>query len=311
MVARFAVGLGALIGAITLGSVRPDATTNLHSDSNEGSPGPKVLALVSIEQSLSIASLLWLDILQHVGQGSSLSKNVLRDVANLAFWAVDLDSRRFNFYHVPAILAATSGFPKLSDSLCERGVRNLPGRFEFDFLLGWNDYFIRGLPDEAADHWERAAQMDGAPDYLSSLAGRARLQARGSEAALDMLRRLIPNLPEGRQREMALQRVELIHSEKLLEKVDEACSEYRKDSGSNPASAGSLQLQGYISFPPVDTFGEPIELDFGPEEGIQPTSTSTNSPCVARTKMIPVREAEARANIGKMRRRHRGESNAD
>lgn len=128
MVARFAVGLGALIGAITLGSVRPDATTNLHSDSNEGSPGPKVLALVSIEQSLSIASLLWLDILQHVGQGSSLSKNVLRDVANLAFWAVDLDSRRFNFYHVPAILAATSGFPKLSDSLCERGVRNLPGR---------------------------------------------------------------------------------------------------------------------------------------------------------------------------------------
>jgi hypothetical protein len=295
----------ALGGAVVLGPPPRPSPERADAALAAGKPSPEALRWLGFEHAIGLADLMWLQTVQLLGtRASEGGDRALFRALTAADVTTDLDPRYFTAYYAPATVAsAFASLADASDALVKKGKAHLPGRYEFDFMLGWNDYFIRGRPAEAAEHWTAASRFEEAPHYLPSLAGRARLQAEGSASALRMLKSLMAQLPEGRHREMAAQRIELIKSEHILEAYDEACARYRAETGRNPDSPGQLHLLGYIEIPPLDRFGERIDFDYDLDaDGVQPTASSTAAPCVARTSMIPVREFEARENIGKMRK---------
>lgn len=281
----------------------PRAASGADAHRVSESPGREALQVVGFELAPALSDLVWLEMVQRIGASRRVKEEVVEATAALSTWATDLDPRHFLAYYAPATIASSyAGLVDVSDALAERGFDQLPHRHQFPFLLGWNDYFVRGDALAASEHWLEASRIEGAPRYLASLAGRARRQAQGPEEALRTLDALIRQLPPGPSRQLAEERAKIIRSEPILEAYDAACQRYYALEGEAPPSAATLMLRGLAQVPPVDLLGHPIELDLERDADFELPAVGTATTgfyCRARTAVIRLREDEAiHKNLG-------------
>ncbi|MBK8014336.1 MAG: hypothetical protein IPK13_23680 [Deltaproteobacteria bacterium] len=288
------VGLLVVAGMVALGLrwtwVDPDAA--LRRDRREPqdvllSPGPDILQLAALEHPSAWADVLWLGIVQELGrklEGTETNWDRLERWSNIA---TDLDPRYFVVYYGSSIhLSVYARRIDASDQLAQKGMRALPRRWEFPFLLGYNAYFSHGYADLAADYWRAAAAEPDSPRFLPSLAARAQFQAGDEDGAVEMLKTFAEVLT-GPQREDAELRLKLFQSEFRMRKYDAACQAYREAHGRVPTPE-ELHAAGLVEDPPQDLLGARMTLDAG---------------CRARTEYVFVREDEALDNVGMDRRR--------
>ncbi len=247
------------------------------------SPGRAQMRALSMQHPLALADLFWLSCVQELGR--FVEKHEPR-VIRLKTWAqlaTDLDPRYHQAYYVVAInLTVYNKDAEGSDRLLEKGRKNLPHKWQYPFMLGYNAYFLEGDLRKASRLWTEAAYMPGAPRFVPSLAARSRFQAGDEKQAEALLLTMIDHL-SGRHKEDAIIRLKILRSEPILRAYDEACRTYFEQNGTLPASADELRLVGLVSHPARDLFGEPITLDEN---------------CRARTEIIFVREDEAKQRAG-------------
>lgn len=258
------------------------------------SPGRPALALASAGHGLALADLSWLQVVQRMGTpGFERTKGWTRWLHARSDLTTDLDPRYLTVYDASSVyLSAYGSAADLSDALAAKGARFLPREWKFPFMLGWNDYFIRGRPADAAEHWRQAALLPGAPFYLGSLSGRARRQGTGNiDESLKFLAEMRESVTDARQREMIEERMKLLESEHILQAYDAACTRYHEETGSWPGSAQELFMAGWVAAPPQDLLESPIHLD------------TSEQRCVARSELISVREEEAMKRVGRFRER--------
>ncbi len=245
------------------------------------SPGPEVLSAVTFEHALMASDLFWLGVVQEFGfQGD---KPV--DYPKTFAWtqiATDLDPHYYIAYYATAInLSSYAKDVERSDTILKKGRKNLPGAWQFPMLMGYNAYFVRGDALAASELWFATSLMKGAPAFVASLAARARNHTGDAEGAIELLLTLMPSL-EGAAREDAEIRLKLFRSEPILAAYDKACEAYRAQAGVIP-SPDELYQGGAVTYPPFDLVESPIEFDEN---------------CRARTKVIFVREDEAKERVG-------------
>lgn len=247
------------------------------------SPGPDLLALAAMEHAPAWADVLWLQIVQDLGARYTASYDRVERWANIA---VDLDDRYFTVYYASAIhLLVYARRPEPVVVLLNKGRVALPDRWELPFLLGYNAYFLKGDPAEAADFWEAAAKLPGAARFIGPLAARARFQAGDEGGAIAMLESMLDYL-EGPALDDARIRLKMLRSEPILQAYDQACQRFLAERGRRPADGAELAAQGFVSEKPFDLLDAPITID---------------EHCRARTRYIFVREDEAKARIGSQR----------
>ncbi len=248
------------------------------------SPGPKALNLLSIQHASAVAELVWLQIVQNLGANEASLPAVADRLERWSEIASDLDPEYFEVQYYPAVvLTMYSRRTDASDRLAKKGARNLPERWEFPFLLGYNAYFVHGKPDDASSYWLQSAHLPNVPRYVPSLVARSKLHAGNPEEALSLLESMLEWLPPGPHREDAEIRIAIIKSELyILPKYDQACASMRAQTGKVP-TAEELFTAGLVVEPPRDLLGGEIELDEN---------------CRARTKVINVREDEAAKRVG-------------
>jgi len=257
------------------------------------SPGPRTLSVLSLNHGTAAADLAWLKTIQYIGSGSeedfARKAPIIRSYAEVA---TDFDPRYFTVYWaVATVLTAYAESAEGSNALCRKGLRNLGPRWELFAIQAYNAFFLERDSYQASELYARAAQIPGAPRFLSSLAGRARTLASGPDAAIAMLQSLLPTLPPGPQREDALDRIRLAEREKLLMAWDEACQAFLEETGRLPSSPEVLVQRGLIEAPLEDSFGEPIELEVYVGPGVRKGS------CVARTAEVSRRDFEVVAEL--------------
>ena len=280
-VALMVICLGSAIG---LNAVIPKTVqTEFKMEQAQRSPGPETLRLSTFEYEHGAAELLWLDIVQHVGSViEEKSTSGLVKIAENAHFTSDLDKRFFNAYYVPAILLSVYGRNgQQSGQLLEKGHKAIPDRWEFPFMLGWNNYFLDQNPRAAAQNWKKASQLDDAPRFLGSLSGRAMAQATSPIEGLRFLAELMKNLPQGPRRQMVIERMKLLRGEIVLNAYDRACDDYYKTHQLWPLSAHILYNFRLELPQPYDAFGEPIYFD------------TSSGHCISRSKNHKIRDFEA------------------
>ena len=244
------------------------------------SPGKPIIRLMSFEQPLAAADLIWLDMVQTFSQRDV---ELWRHVDRQADIATDFDPHYFTIYHSAAVLLGVWGHRvDASDQILRKGQAALPQRWELSMLLGYNAYFIRGQAAEAADHMRRAAAIPGAPRFLGALSGRMRSHGGSIEDGVAFLDALIPSL-EGVAQSDAVERRLLLLSELILLEYDDACQSFRIATGLKTADPMALYLMRWTSRPPNDLMGFAIKFD---------------DDCFARTQLTMVREFEARKRAG-------------
>jgi hypothetical protein len=282
--------VGAAIGlrAYKLDDLAASRVSGERSESIPASPGRAALQMMTMEHALAAADLVWLRIIEEIGEVTMHGDGQAERMSHLSDTATDLDPRHYLAYYAPAIYFCTQVYEGTeAERIATRGEQALSDRWEFPFLIGFVRLFVLGHPLDAVEPWLRASKMPGSPRFLTSLAGRAVRMAGDAQGSIEMLESMLPSL-SGPQKEDVVIRLKILKSEPTLVAQDAACTAFRKEMGRIPRDGLETRLLHLTDASPDDKFGRRIEFD---------------DDCVARTSIIFTREDEAaQLQVGKFKR---------
>ncbi len=139
----------------------------------------------------ALADVYWIRAISTAGAALESPGGTVR-LYQLLERVVAIDPQFEPAYQYGALLLSVRGDrPDLGDKLLHAAEQRFPDNWEYPFYLGFNRFYYAADFLAAADYFERAATLPGAPDYFAALAPRFRDQQHNQATARDLLRRLI------------------------------------------------------------------------------------------------------------------------
>ena len=214
------------------------------------------------------ADVYWIRAVQYFGD-TKLSKDETKNYDRL-YPLLDITTTldpRFNIaYRLGAILLS-EGYPSGAGNtdqaiaLLEKGLREMPEKWQYANDAGFVSYWWKRDPALAAQWFLKASQIPGAPNWLQPVA--ASMLTEGGER--EPARRLWLEMAETAEhewlREAARRGLMQIDAEEHLEVLRRIVNEYRERTGRFPATWHELIGAGIIRQSPVDPSGYVYALD--------------------------------------------------
>jgi hypothetical protein len=207
------------------------------------------------------ADLLWLRLIQVVGQGSHTAYEYewLYHALDIV---TDMDPQYDYAYQVGGIvLTHLAQRPDLSNRLLEKGLESNPTVWQIPFYLGFNHYFYLQDPHRSADYMARASRLPGRPPYLPLLATQLYAEAGNPETGLNFLMAIRSQTPDGSMKEQVETRIREVMIERDIRVLENAVSRYRQREGHVPRTLRDLLRKGDIPMLPAEPFGGEYRLD--------------------------------------------------
>ena len=261
--------LGAVVG---LQIIRERAQPRTLRDAGSGLlyvQSPNVVRRAALSYKSLVADVYWIRALQHYGRTALFSEGEKR--FDLLFPFLDLTTSldpRFNIaYRFGSVFLsepppAGPGKPDLAIALLKKGLEAQPDRWEYAQDIGFVYYRARKYSD-AADWFQRASEIPGAPSWLAPLEATTRTRGGDRQTA----RRLWSELVAGAGAEEAWLRREgerrLAQLDALdqIEELQRRVKHYAERAGRQPQTWLDLGRAGYLRSAPVDPSGHPYQLD--------------------------------------------------
>jgi hypothetical protein len=207
-------------------------------------PRPEFVRVASLGFEALAADFYWLQAVQLLG---SPDKNP-RDHAQVLGRMVDATTRLDPWVDHPYRFAAiwltdTPELVREANRLLERGIAYHPREWRNRFYLGFNHFFYLGDTERAAEVLEKAAQLEGAPRYLSRLVARLRAEGGGLDAAAVLLTELLHGAQDPFARAEIEKALDEVETERRARFLDRAREEYRSRFGHDIAAVEDL-LEG-------------------------------------------------------------------
>jgi len=171
-------------------------------------------------------------------------------------------------YRFGAVFLAESyptgpGRPDLAVALLEKGLRAQPDKWEYMQDIGFVHYWYTHDYRAAADWFERAADVPGAPWWLRSLAATTLAQGgdrRSSRLMWEVIRQSaeIDWLKQDAERRLAQ-----LDALDAIDAVQQRVNDFVKTAGRPPADWNELVRSGRVPGIPIDPTGVPLELADG------------------------------------------------
>ena len=167
---------------------------------------------------------------------------------------------RFGSIFLAEPYPAGPGRPDLAIALLEKGVRAMPGKWEFlediGFVYYWN---LHNYPMAAA-YFNRGADLPGAPWWLRSLA--ATTLAKGGQRSASRLlwRQMYESATDERARDAASRRLQQLDALDHIEQLQRLVDAFAARTGTAPTTWPPLIRAGALPGIPVDPLGAPYEL---------------------------------------------------
>ena len=214
------------------------------------------------------ADVYWIRAVQYFGD-TKLSKDETKNYDRL-YPLLDVTTTldpRFNIaYRLGAILLS-EGYPSGAGNtdqaiaLLEKGLREMPEKWQYANDAGFVSYWWKRDPALAAQWFLKASQIPGAPNWLQPVA--ASMLTEGGER--EPARRLWLEMAETAEhewlRDAARRGLMQIDAEEHLEVLRRIVNEYRERTGRFPATWHELIGAGIIRQSPVDPSGYVYALD--------------------------------------------------
>ncbi len=184
------VGMLVSAGALTAMSAQADRTPE-SALMIDPILSPRQLGLLAGGFGPALSDLYWVRAISTAGEALDSPRGTVR-LYQLLERVVALDPQFEPAYQYGALLLSVrAGRPDLGDKLLHAAERQFPQNWEYPFYLGFNRFYYEADFLAAADHFDRAARLPGAPDYFAALATRFRDQQHNQDVARDLLQRLI------------------------------------------------------------------------------------------------------------------------
>lgn len=252
---------------------------------------PATLRRASLSYDALVADLYWIRAVQYYG-GTRLSEGPKS--YDLLYPLLDLTTSvdpnfdiayRFGAIFLSEKYPGGAGRPDLGIALLQKGLRAQPEKWQFAHDIGFVYYWWLQDYMQAAQWFDRAADMPEAPDWLKPLA--AVTVARGGDrmSSRTLWSEVVRNADADWlrvQAEFRLKQLDAMDGVDLMERV---VQQYRARTGALPASWAEMIRAGALRGVPKDPTGTPFQLD--PSTGkvtLDPSSSLNPLPEAEQTR---------------------------
>jgi tetratricopeptide (TPR) repeat protein len=226
------------------------------------------------------ADVYWIRTIQHYGRDLKSTRAVGRFelLQPLLDLTTTLDPHFNIAYRFGAIFLAEPapkgpGRPDQAIALLEKGLASSPTRWQYAHDIGFVHYWYTGHYREAADWFERAADMPNAPEWIRPLA--ALTLARGGDR--QSARRLLQELEsssEGYVQAAASRGLAQLQALDVMDRLQALVERYRAENGRYPEGWIDLVRTRQLAGIPADPSRTPFVYD----QGSHTVRVSRNSP---------------------------------
>lgn len=228
---------------------------------------PAVAQRVALEYDALAADIYWIRAVLHYGGDrlTDVGAGRYELLGPLLDLTTSLDPLFQIAYRFGAIFLAEPppggpGRIDLAENLLRKGMAASPERWQYPHDLGFIYYWQAQDHRAAADWFQRAAQLPGAPEWLGPLA--AGMLARGGDrkASRQLLTRILQDAEHDWLRKTATRWMRQLNALDQMDNLDAMLAKYRAQHGP-PASWIDLIRAGWIPGIPVDPEGHPYVLN--------------------------------------------------
>lgn len=189
----------------------------------------------------SLAGLLWIRFLQAHSHEPIPDGELSWEFVQLDT-VTSLDPRFDRAYDYGSILLSILRQDKLGARLIlERWVKRRPNRWRPRYLLGFHLFSELGLYAEASEQILRAAELPGAPFWLSALGVRLLSEAGALRQALQLTVELYASTNDPRKHDRLMRRVRSLNYAIQKSEWEQAAARFLRRAGRAPASLSDLE----------------------------------------------------------------------
>ena len=226
------------------------------------------LARASLSYRALLADVYWIRAIQHFGS-TRLSHDVDKRY-DLLYPFLDittsLDPRFSLAYRFGAIFLADRmpdgpGRPDLSIALLQKGLSAQPDKWEYAQDAGFVYYWWLEDYRTAAEWFQRAGDIAGAPIWLRTLAATVLVQGGDRRASRQLWDNIYRTAEHEWLRNNAKLRLAQLDALDQIDALSNVLERYRRATGRLPASWGALVAAGWLRGVPVDPAGVAYLLD--------------------------------------------------
>ena len=227
-------------------------------------PAGKTVKILSFGNSEVAADFLYIWSIQFFSNYNLLnSKDYIEDIYNLI---TDVSPRYKDPYLMGStIMAIEMNEIEMAVRLLQKGSKNLPGEWIFDFESGY--YTSKYLKDykKAEEFYKRASGKKGAPKFISRMFYHSVYMQGKLEESWEMWQKVLKNAETVIERNSANLHLYQIKAEIDKRKIKQAMDKFFERYGFFPERVEELVAYGLISKIPKDLKGNDYQYD--PEKG--------------------------------------------
>lgn len=216
------------------------------------------------------ADVYWIRAVQHYG-GTKLSTDPHKSY-DLLYPLLDLtttlDPQFTIAYHFGSLFLAEPlpggpGRPDLAIALLEKGLRANPTSWEFTQAIGFVHYWWYQDYPKAAEWFQRASAMPGAPVWMQPLAAVTLAEGGRRDGSRLLWQQIAKTAQEDWFRAEAARRLAQLDALDQLDQLTVVARAYEARFSTPPADWTALVQRGYVRGVPLDPTGTPYRL--GPQ----------------------------------------------
>lgn len=244
---------------------------------------PAVAGRLALEYDALAADIYWMRAVIHYGgdRTSSRAEGRFELLAPLLDLATSLDPLFRIAYRFGAIFLSEPppggpGRVDLAEQLLLKGMTANPQQWQYAHDLGFLYFWRKQDPRTAAEWFQRASTLPGAPEWLDPLA--ASMLARGGDrqASRQLLTRILEDADQEWLRNTAERWLRQLDTLDQIDQLEAMVARYRAQGGP-PASWADFVRVGWMPGVPVDPAGHPYvlkplwgEVTLSPESPLNP-----------------------------------------
>jgi hypothetical protein len=195
-------------------------------------PEARHAQLASLGFDTVLADYYWLQALQLVGGERGETERHAATIGKMVDLITTLDPWGGAPYRLAAVwMTDSKQSVRTANRLLERGIEYNPSEWRNRYYLGFNYFFYLEENAKAADAFESALPLEGAPRYLGALVARLRMNEGGLEMAAGFLAELARTASDEYARAEYLKALDEIETERRARLLDAAREEYWRRHG--------------------------------------------------------------------------------
>lgn len=220
-----------------------------YSDNDLALQGKKLKGFVFGGEGL-VADLYWMRSLQYIGdkivkapEGETINVENLtpynpRLLYPLLDNATDLDPHFMTPYTYGSIVLPAIA-PEQAITLAKKGIANNPKQWRLYQHLGYIYWRLKDY-DKAAEVYREGAKIEGAPLFMSLMAGVMNTEGGSLETAHAIYSQLLAESTDNQSKELAQNKINEVESDIELKAINETLANIKERSGRCPASLAEI-----------------------------------------------------------------------